>query len=74
MRNPPRNFISDSSGRKYPISEARKMWDGTLVHKSEWEPRQPQDYIPPVRNKNMVKESRPDSDPVFVTQISRDVF
>lgn len=74
MKNPPRNFISDSSGKKYPISEARRQWNGLLVHKSEWEPRQPQDYIPPVRNRNMVKESRPDSDPVFVYQTDRSIF
>ena len=36
------NVISDYSGQKYKRSECRYTWDGYLVHKSEWEPKQPQ--------------------------------
>jgi len=33
------------SGFTYMRSEMRRRWDGLLVHKSEWNPRQPQDTI-----------------------------
>lgn len=73
-KHPERQCICDLSGAKYPRSQMRKMWNGLLVHKSEWEPRQPQDYIPPVRNKNNVKDARPDSPPVFITQTDPSVL
>ncbi len=36
------NVISDDSGQKFKRSEMRYTWDGLLVHKSEWSPKQPQ--------------------------------
>ena len=38
-------MISDDSGQKFKRSEMRKTWDNKWVHCSEWEPRQPQDFI-----------------------------
>lgn len=43
------NVISDYSGFKFKRSEMRYTWDGKLVHKSEWEPKQPQLDIRPPR-------------------------
>jgi len=34
--------ISDRSGLEFPYNEMVKEWTGALVHKSEWEPKQPQ--------------------------------
>jgi len=34
--------ISDRSGMEYPYSEMVKEWNGSLVHYSEFEPKQPQ--------------------------------
>jgi hypothetical protein len=33
------------SGGVYLRSEMRMRWDGLLVHKSEWNPRHPQDTL-----------------------------
>lgn len=38
-------MISDDSGQKFPKSEMRRTWRGTWVHYTEYEPRQPQDFI-----------------------------
>ena len=34
--------ISDRSGMTYPYTEMVREWNGSLVHKSEFEPKQPQ--------------------------------
>ena len=38
-------MTSDISGRVFYASEMRKQWDGAWVHRSEWEPRHPQDFV-----------------------------
>ena len=35
-------FISDRSGQEFPYSEMVKEWNGSLVHVSEFERKQPQ--------------------------------
>ena len=39
------NFICDRDGFKYKSSEMRKEWNGLRVHKSNFEPRHPQDFV-----------------------------
>ena len=34
--------ISDRSGLEFPYNEMVKEWNGSLVHKSEYEPKHPQ--------------------------------
>ena len=34
--------VSDRSGFAYPYNEMVKEWNGSLVHKSEFEPKHPQ--------------------------------
>jgi len=34
--------ISDRSGMEFPYTEMRKEWNGSFVHVSEFEPKQPQ--------------------------------
>ena len=34
--------ISDRSGMEFPYSEMVKEWNGSFVHYSEFEPKQPQ--------------------------------
>ena len=36
-------FISDRSGMEFPYNEMVKEWNGSRVHKSEFEPKTPQD-------------------------------
>jgi len=38
-------LICDRTGRVIPAEEAREEWNGLVVHKSEWEPRHPQDFV-----------------------------
>jgi len=35
--------ISDRSGLEFPYNEMIKEWNGSFVHRSEYEPRHPQD-------------------------------
>lgn len=44
-------IICDYSGFKIRRSEARRTWDGYLVRKDFWEPRQPQDFVRGRRDK-----------------------
>ena len=73
-KHPEVNAICDLSGKKYPKSQMRTMWNGLYVHKSEWEPRQAQDFVKPIRPPRPVKDASPDADPTFATQIDRTIF
>jgi len=73
-KHPETNYICDLSGFKYPRSQMRMMWNGLYVHKSQWEPRQPQDFVKPIRPPKAVENSRPHVEPTFVTQIDRSVL
>ena len=53
------NVISDYSGQKLKRSECRFTWDGWLVGKEEWEPKQPQLDIKGRDEKIGVPDSRP---------------
>ena len=37
--------ISDRSGMEFPYNEMIREWNGSFVHKSEYEPRHPQDEV-----------------------------
>lgn len=73
-KHPEVNYQCDLSDKKYPKSQMRMMWNNLYVHKSEWEMRQPQDFVKPIRPPKAVKNARPDTDPTFVTQIDRSIF
>lgn len=56
------NVICDRTGGKYKRSECRFTWDGLLVHKAVWEPRQQQDFLTGTRaDRQTVKDARPDN-------------
>ena len=42
--------ISDRSGMAFPYTEMVREWNGSLVHTSEYEPKQPQLEPKPVGN------------------------
>ena len=75
--------ISDRSGMEFPYKEMVKEWNGSLVHKSEFEPKHPQlkrfshrtDPQPlkqarPARTEPMVVNVGGAGDSVFTTQNS----
>ena len=53
------NAISDIDGQKYKLSEMRMTWDGLMVHKSEWYPKNPQLTIRAHREKSPPRNVRP---------------
>jgi len=58
------------SGGVFLRSEMRMRWDGLLVHKSEWNPRQPQDTLntrpeKQFRNLGLGEEAEPTAGPVY---------
>lgn len=60
------NVICDRSGFKCKASDTRLEWNGLRVYKGFWEPRQPQDKIRAFKDKQAVRNPRPDSTPIFV--------
>lgn len=60
------NVTDDVTGRKIKASDARKQWDGKIVHKDVWEPRHPQDLIRSRRDMMAVKDPRPEPVATFV--------
>ena len=53
--------ISDRSGFRYKYKDMRKEWNGSLVGKDEFEPKQPQlEPFPTVADSQSLKDARPD--------------
>lgn len=67
------NVISDRSGQKYKRSQCRFTWDGFLVAKHEWEPRQPQDFIEGRTDDIAVSDARPRGVDTFYTPTADDL-
>lgn len=61
------NVICDYSGFKVFAKDCRMTWDGFLVRKDLWEPRQPQDFVKGVKDKQSVPIARPEADDNFLT-------
>jgi hypothetical protein len=55
------NVICDRSGFKRKRSECRLTWDGYLVSKEFWEPRQPQDFVRIKADNQAVDIAKPDT-------------
>ena len=53
------NTICDSSGFKVKYDQVLPRWDGFMVIKEDWEPRDPQDFPPPVKKQTVFKNARP---------------
>ena len=59
------NLICDRSGRKIKASEARREWNGLIVHESEYEERHPQDYVRGRPDRQAVPFTRPEPPDTF---------
>jgi len=66
----------DYSGFVCKKSETRKMWNGWIVRKDFWEPRQPQDHIPSIPERPGPKEVRLDQPdpPLFNGNMYYDLY
>ena len=50
---------SDLTGRTMYSSDSRKLWNGLICHKDEYEIRNPQDFIKAKPERKALKEVRP---------------
>ena len=55
-------MLCDLSGRSCYAEDMRRMWNGLMVHKDYWEPRNPQDYVYAIRDQIAPPVVRPDTD------------
>lgn len=58
--------VDDISGQTHLASEMRLNWKGQFVHKKNWEPRHPQDFVRTRNDDQSVPVARPRPDDVFV--------
>jgi len=60
------NVICDQCDRKMKSFEAYHQYDGLIVCRRCYDPRQSQDFVRGVRDRQSVPDPRPDPDPTFV--------
>jgi len=60
------NVICDVCGRQYKDSELQLRWDGFMVCSGDWEPRQPQDFVHGVADKQAPPFARPEQTDRFI--------
>jgi len=60
------NVVCDVCGREFKSSELQLRWDGLMVCSGDWEPRQPQDFVRGVADKQTPPFTRPEQQDVFI--------
>lgn len=60
------NMICDRTGQKMKSSEARREWNGFIVHHSVFLERHPQDYVKPVPQEPAPKNLRPRAERTYL--------
>jgi len=60
------NAICDWCGFKYKASELRMTWDNLFVCNKDWDPRQPQDLIRGIPDRQNVPIPRPEGPDIFI--------
>jgi hypothetical protein len=60
------NVICDACGRQFKDHELQLRWDGLMVCRGDWEPRQPQDFVHGVADKQAPPFTRPEQADVFI--------
>lgn len=58
--------ICDLSGQKVHASDTVKLWNGLIVKRSWYEPRNPQDFVRGGHDRQVFPEPRPEADDVFL--------
>ena len=67
--------ISDRSGMAFPYTEMKKEWNGSLVHKSEYEEKHPQlEPSPPPYEPQALHDPRPDRTEPTTVVVGQNVF
>lgn len=57
--------VDDRTGFPQRAERTKQQWDNLIVDEGVWEPRQPQDFVRGVPDKQNVPDARPDSPPAF---------
>jgi hypothetical protein len=60
------NVICDQCGRKFKESDLQLRWDGLMVCSKDWEPRQPQDFVHGVADKQAPPFTRSEQQDAFI--------
>lgn len=58
--------ICDVCGRLFKEHDLQKRWDGVMVCSGDWEPRQPQDFVRGVADKQAPPWARPEASDDFL--------
>lgn len=66
-------LISDRSGKQIRASEARREWNGSVVHKDEWEARHPQEFVRSVADRQTVENPRPRPTDLFIGPLKTEI-
>lgn len=65
-------MLCDLSGRTCYSSGMRRMWNGLMVYKDYWEPRNPQDFVYAIRDQMAPPVVRPDTDGEIFQDVTLD--
>ena len=60
------NRICDRTGFKVKASRTRMEWNGLIVRVEDWEPRHPQDFVRGRRDRQAVRNARPEQTDTFL--------
>lgn len=58
--------ICEASGRKFPLSELVRQWDGAMVHYRFVDKRNPQDFVRGRKERIALPNARPEPPDAFV--------
>lgn len=58
--------VCDQCGREFKSNELRIRWDGLMVCPGDWEPRNPQDFVRGVADKQAPPWTRPEQQDQFI--------
>ncbi len=61
------NAVCDSCGFVFKASQLIKRWDGYMVCKDDWEPRNILDFYRPLNDHHQLPFTRPDGDGIDVS-------
>ena len=59
--------ICDRCGFRFHLSDLKKEWTGAMVCAKDFDERNPQDLLRPVKEKIIVENARPEPADVFVS-------
>jgi hypothetical protein len=66
-------IVDDRSGERIRRSEARREYTGAVVHHADWESRHPQEYVRGKRDREAVKNPRPEPVDTFIGPLTTEI-